>query len=162
MNKVFLLLGGNLGDRIKLLHSAKQLIQYKIGNIEKESSIYESLPWGFEAEQNFLNQVAIINTNLSAQKVLKFCQEIENDLGRKRYSDHYESRTMDIDILFYNDEIINDKNLIVPHPKLHQRRFTLEPLVEISPEYVHPVLKKRLQVILNDCKDNSEVTRLYK
>jgi len=159
MNQVYLLIGGNLHDRFELIAKAKKSISEKIGTIAKESSIYETAPWGFTAEQNFLNQVILLNTDLSAHKVLKLCLEIEMDLGRERLLKGYQSRTMDIDILFYNDEIIYDKQLIIPHERLHQRRFTLEPLVEIAPNYIHPLLKKTLSEILKDCKDDSEVKK---
>lgn len=159
-NEVYLLTGGNSGDRFKLLEQAKSDISEKIGKIKNESSIYETAPWGFKAEQNFLNQVVEVSTKLTPQKVLEFCLEIENELGRERKSGHYESRTMDIDILFYNDEIINEPGLIIPHPKLHLRRFTLVPLTETEPDFVHPVLKKTLAVLLENCNDNSKVQKL--
>ncbi len=157
MNKTFLLIGGNLGDRLALINEAKYEIENRIGAIENVSSIYESASWGFKTEQNFLNQVIIVKTKLNPQEVLKHCLEIEDQLGRVRSSSGYQSRTMDIDILFYNDEMIDVDNLIVPHPKLHERRFTMEPLVEIAPEYVHPVFKKALKELLSECKDNGEV-----
>ena len=159
-NEVYLLTGGNLGDRFKLLEQAKNEISEKIGKIKNESSIYETVPWGFKAEQDFLNQVVEVSTKLSPQKVLEFCLEIEDELGRERKSGYYESRTMDIDILFYNDEIINEPGLIIPHPKLHLRRFTLVPLTEIEPDFVHPVLNKKLTLILEECNDISDVRRL--
>ena len=160
MNKVYLLVGGNLGDRRSLLNQSKNKIKNKIGEIIKESSVYETTPWGFKADQNFLNQVIIIKTNFSSSDVLDICLNIENLLGRKRNSNGYQSRTMDIDILFYNDEIIQEKDLIIPHEKLHQRRFTLEPLVEITPDYVHPRLKMTVLDLLNNCEDNSQVIKL--
>jgi 2-amino-4-hydroxy-6-hydroxymethyldihydropteridine diphosphokinase len=106
-NCVYLLIGGNLRDRFKLLDQAKSKIQKEIGKIEKESSIYETAAWGFKSENYFLNQVIIISTDFEAVEVLKICQKIENKLGRTRGSDQYASRTMDIDILFFNDGIIN-------------------------------------------------------
>lgn len=160
MNQVFLLIGGNLDDRFGLLSKAKENISKEIGTILKESSIYETAPWGFESEQDFLNQVIIVSTSLSPIQVLRKCQIIEDRLGRVRQSEQYISRTMDIDILFYNDEIINTSELIIPHERLHQRRFTLEPLVEIAPNLVHPVLKKTLSEILKECTDKAEVKRL--
>ena len=160
MNKVYLLIGGNLGDRLSLLDQSKNEIKNKLGEVIKESSIYETVPWGFIADQNFLNQVIIIKTNFSSSDVLDICLNIENLLGRKRNSNGYQSRTMDIDILFYNDEIIQEKDLIIPHEKLHQRRFTLEPLVEITPDYVHPKLKMTVLDLLNNCEDNSQVIKL--
>jgi len=160
MNKVFLLLGGNLGNRFSLIKMAKKRIEKKIGMIEKESSIYETTPWGFESKQNFLNQVVVISTSQMPKEVLKLCLEIEDELGRKRKSNQYESRTMDIDILFYNDDIIKENNLIIPHPKLHERRFTLEPLVEISPDYVHPLFNRTLHDLLAESNDNGVVKKV--
>lgn len=160
MNQVFLLIGGNLDDRFGLLSIAKVDISEEIGEILQESSIYETAPWGFESEQDFLNQVIIVSTSLSPIQVLRKCQIIENKLGRFRQSGHYASRTMDIDILFYNDEIINTHDLIIPHERLHQRRFTLEPLVELMPKLMHPVIKKPLSEILKECTDKANVKRL--
>ncbi|NOQ24744.1 MAG: 2-amino-4-hydroxy-6-hydroxymethyldihydropteridine diphosphokinase [Bacteroidales bacterium] len=160
MNQVFLLIGGNLDDRFGLLSAAKEDISIEIGTILKESSIYETAPWGFESEQDFLNQVIIVSTSLSPIQVLRKCQIIEDRLGRVRKSEQYISRTMDIDILFYNDEIMNTSELIIPHERLHQRRFTLEPLVEIAPNLMHPVIKKLLSELLNKCTDKAEVKKL--
>ena len=159
-NQVYLLIGGNLGDRFTLLNQAKKSIEENIGELVKESSIYETAPWGFVSDQNFLNQVLIVSTTLTPFMVLEKCQIIENELGRKRQSEQYASRTMDIDILFYNDQIVNESNLIIPHEHLHKRRFTLEPLVELSPDLVHPIINKTLKEILQNCKDESEVRKL--
>ena len=160
MNKVYLLIGGNLGDRFKLLLKARDYIAEKIGDISRESAVYETAPWGFESEENFLNQVMLVTTKHSALEVLANCQKIENNMGRTRSSEGYSSRLMDIDILFYNDEIVKKPNLIIPHERLHQRKFTLEPLVEIAPGFTHPILKKSLFDILKECKDNSVVKKL--
>jgi 2-amino-4-hydroxy-6-hydroxymethyldihydropteridine diphosphokinase len=160
MNKVLLLIGGNLDDRFGLLIEAKEKILKEIGTIKKESSIYETAPWGFESEQDFLNQVIIVSTSLSPIQVLEKCQFIEDRLGRVRQSEQYISRTMDIDILFYNDEIINISDLIIPHERLHERRFTLAPLVEIAPNFIHPVIKKSLSEILKNCLDEADVKKL--
>ena len=159
-NQVYLLIGGNLDNRLKLLNQAKISIEKNIGELVKESLIYETAPWGFESEQDFLNQVLIVSTTLTPLKVLEKCQIIENELGRTRHTEQYASRTMDIDILFYNDQIVNESNLTIPHEHLHKRRFTLEPLVELSPDFVHPIINKTLKEILRDCKDESEVKRL--
>lgn len=159
-NKVYLLIGGNLGNRFKLLDRAKKSLENNIGGIAKESSIYETAPWGFKAEQNFLNQVLIVSTKLKPDEVLEKCQFIEDLLGRKRLSKQYASRTMDIDILFYNDEIINNNNLKIPHEHLQKRKFTLEPLVELTPDFIHPIIKKTLKEILENCEDELDVKRL--
>lgn len=159
-NQVYLLIGGNLGDRLKLLKEARRRIERHIGKIRQESSIYETAAWGFEAENDFLNQVLVVKTDLKPLEVLDKCQEIEYKLDRVRTGSGYQSRTMDIDILFYNDEIIQNERLTIPHPKLHLRRFTLEPLVEISPEYIHPVFKRSIKKILDESKDDAEVKKV--
>lgn len=160
MNQCYLLIGGNLNDRFALLEMAKKKILENIGLIIKFSSIYETAPWGFESEQNFLNQVLIVSTKLTPIKLLHTCLEIETDLGRVRRSGNYASRTMDVDILFYNEEIVRTKQIVIPHERLHLRRFTLKPLVEISPDFIHPVFKKPLSLLLQECEDHSEVIRL--
>ncbi len=160
MNQVYLLIGGNLGDRFELLKSAGKGIEKQIGDIVKESSIYETTAWGFESENDFLNQVLLVKTDLKPKQILEQCQLIEKLLGRVRQSGHYASRTMDIDILFYNDEIINEPDLTIPHPHLHKRRFTLEPLNEISPEFIHPRFKQTVRQLLSDCNDDSTLNIL--
>ncbi|MDA3952978.1 MAG: 2-amino-4-hydroxy-6-hydroxymethyldihydropteridine diphosphokinase [Bacteroidales bacterium] len=160
MNRVFLLLGGNLDDRYGLIRSAKEIISKEIGTIVQESSIYETAPWGFKSDQDFLNQVIIVTTSLTPIQLLKECQIIEDKFGRVRQLDQYASRTMDIDILFFNDEIINNNDLIIPHESLHQRRFTLEPLVELAPDFIHPQIKKSLSEIMMECTDVAEVKKL--
>jgi 2-amino-4-hydroxy-6-hydroxymethyldihydropteridine diphosphokinase len=160
MNQVFLLLGGNLEDRLALLNAAKETISKEIGAIVQESSIYETAPWGFESEQDFLNQVIIVSTALLPIEILEKCQIIEKNLGRIRQTEQYASRKMDIDILFYDDEIINIPDLIIPHKQLHKRKFTLEPLVEIAPNFLHPLMNRTLTEILKNCNDNSSVKRL--
>lgn len=159
-NQVYLLIGGNLGDRITLLKEARKGIERYIGKIFRESSIYETAAWGFEAENDFLNQVLLVKTGLKPIEVLDKCQEIEYTLDRVRTGTGYQSRTMDIDILFFNDEIIQEERIVIPHPKLHERRFTLEPLVEIAPEFIHPGLKKTIKQLLLDCNDKSDVKSL--
>lgn len=158
--KYYLLLGGNLGDRAGLIKDAKFKISERIGDISKESSVYESEPWGFTTEQNFLNQVIVVDSGLKAIEVLDLCQKIEKELGRERNSEGYSSRTMDIDILFIDDLIINTERLIVPHKNLHKRRFTLLPLYELNSNFMHSVLNKTIKQLLLDCDDNSVVNKL--
>jgi 2-amino-4-hydroxy-6-hydroxymethyldihydropteridine diphosphokinase len=160
MNQVYLLIGGNLNNRLELLAQAKESIVKDIGGCIMESSVYESEPWGFLSDQNFLNQVLILNTKLDPIEVLNECQKIENKLGRIRESANYSSRTMDIDLLFYNNEIISNPRLTVPHEHLYKRRFTLEPLVELTPDFMHPVFEKSLAKLLIECSDKSAVKKL--
>jgi len=157
MNRVILLLGSNLSDRVLMLAKARNQIQNLIGEIIKESHIYESDPWGFESDKAFLNQTLIIETRLSPIEILQKIKVLEKKMGRVKKSENYESRTIDVDILFCNDEIINLPHLIVPHPQLHKRKFTMVPLAEMEPMFIHPVFNKSMLDLLNDCLDNSEV-----
>jgi 2-amino-4-hydroxy-6-hydroxymethyldihydropteridine diphosphokinase len=157
MNTVFLLLGSNLLDRLLMLTKAQEHIRILIGEISSTSKIYESAPWGFESKKSFLNQVLIIETALGPIEVLEQIKIIEKEMGRVKTSINYESRTIDIDILFYNNKIIALPELIIPHPQLHKRRFTLVPLAEIAPEFIHPVFKKPIKDLLINCNDDSEV-----
>lgn len=153
MNQAILLLGCNLDDRKGNINKAVLLIEEKIGAIVCKSSIYESEPWGFEAEQPFLNQVLEVQTSHSPNDLLQHIHQIENELGRQRLQAGYESRTMDIDILFYDDLILNTDHLKIPHPEIRNRRFVLEPLNEIFPDLLHPALQKSINDLLNICED---------
>lgn len=158
-NKVFLLTGSNVGDSSALLNEAKLAIKKQVGEIEAASHLYKTAPWGNTNQQDFLNQVLAVNTNLSAYDVLKTILNIELSMGRIR-EEKWAPRTIDIDILFFNTEIIQQENLIVPHPLLHQRRFTLVPLAEIAPDYVHPTLHQTNTQLLQQCPDDSIVEKL--
>jgi len=155
--KVFLITGSNIEPRITFLKDAEKEIDHDIGTILQKSAIYESQPWGFRSEVNFLNQVMEIETFLSAGEVLKIILNIELKLGRTRKGAKYSSRTIDIDILYFGHELIKEKDLQVPHPRLHLRRFTMIPLVEIAPDYEHPGIKKTNRELLTELTDNSEV-----
>ncbi|MGN5955865.1 2-amino-4-hydroxy-6-hydroxymethyldihydropteridine diphosphokinase [Sphingobacterium lactis] len=152
MNQVYVLLGANIGDPLNQLAQAREQISQKLGHIEQASSIYESEAWGVEDQPIFLNQVLLVESELSAEEFLQIALSIENDLGRIRFK-KWGSRVIDIDMLYYNEEIIDSENLKIPHPFLHQRNFTLVPLVEISPQYIHPVLKKSNKDLLLGSKD---------
>jgi 2-amino-4-hydroxy-6-hydroxymethyldihydropteridine diphosphokinase len=156
MNNVYLLIGGNLDDRVKNLSNSIDWIEKEVGPILKKSSIYETAAWGVTEQPSFLNQVLFVSTKLSAEDVLKTILSIEEKMGRKRV-EKMGPRTIDIDILFYNDEIISFPNLSVPHPHIANRRFVLEPLAEIAPALVHPVLQKKTIELLKDCPDTLEV-----
>lgn len=156
----YLLLGSNLGQRQHILQVSIELIELHVGKIIGQSSLYETEPWGFKSNHLFLNQVVVVKTILSPEDLLKKSQEIEQQLGRtNKTKAGYLSRTIDIDILFYEDQIINHQHLIVPHPQLHKRRFTLSPLAEIAPEFEHPVLKKKIYELMKQCNDPQKVTR---
>jgi len=134
---LFLSLGTNLGDREQNLNNAIDLIIKKIGKIEKKSSFYKTAPDGFVSENDFLNAVIVVKTKLSVYQVFKQTRKIEKILGRTKKSNNeiYSDRIIDIDILAYNNLIINTKKLILPHPKLHLRKFVTEPLAEILPNW---------------------------
>ncbi len=159
MHITYLLLGSNLGNRRKYLSLAISEIQTKIGTIVRRSSLYQTASWGKHDQPDFLNQVIELKTSLQAQELLSGILKIESDLGRKRL-EKWGSRIIDIDILLYEDLIINDPKLIIPHPYLAFRRFCLMPLCEIAPEFIHPVLKKSIQQLLLELSDDLLVKRL--
>lgn len=139
MNTVFLLLGSNMGDRAFFLTSAITEIEKQVGPVVKRSSVHQTRAWGKTDEPDYLNQVLEAETMLTAEAVLHTILGIEKQLGRER-KEKWGSRTIDIDILFYDDQVITEDDLVVPHPQLQNRKFTLEPLAEIAPDLVHPVL----------------------
>lgn len=160
INISYLLLGGNLGDVPATFSRALRLINNRAGKVLLVSSLYQSKPWGFDSDDLFINQVIIVNTHLDAEELLLQLLEIETILGRKRRQGQITSRLIDIDILFFNNEIIDSPGLQVPHPRLHLRRFTMVPLAEIQPAMVHPVFKKTMAELLDVCPDKSKVTPL--
>ncbi len=159
MANVTLMCGSNQGDREQLLSEARFMLQ-TLGKIAKKSAIYKSEPWGFETENHFLNQAIIISTPYTPYEVLKITQAIETKLGRKTKSidGNYSDRPVDIDILFYDDALLKDTpDLILPHPHIGKRRFVLEPLNELIPEYHHPENGKSISKLLEDCPDTLDV-----
>lgn len=160
MNDVFLLLGSNLGDRKLLLQQAIGYIEAEIGPVIKASAVYETQSWGKTDSPDYLNQVIFLQTELPAQNVLEKILSIELLMGRVR-EEKWGSRIIDIDILFYNSDVINEPGLHVPHPELQNRRFTLEPLAEIAPLFVHPVLNKNILQLKNELKDSLLIKKLY-
>jgi len=159
---VVLLLGSNIEPRKKYLDSAIEILQEDIGAITLRSKIYESEPWGFEAKVRFLNIAIVINTDKSAKEVLKICLKTEQRLGRERKVEPgYSSRKVDVDVLYYGDEIVNLPELVIPHPRLHLRRFALIPLTDVVPDMVHPIFKKNQNELLEECQDKSGV-KLFK
>lgn len=160
MKIVFLGIGTNLGKREENLKLALTGIEENIGKVLKSSAVYESEPWGFVADIEFLNMVIKVETKLSPVQLLKEILNIESSIGRIRSDVQYLSRTIDIDILLYEDLIIDEKRLKIPHPLIQERRFVLTPLCDIAPETVHPVLLMSFISLLELCKDNSKV-KLY-
>ena len=153
--KVYISLGSNKGDKFKNLQDAINAIYQKIGNVKIISKVYKSPSFGFESD-DFLNACAILETNLTARNVMKELLKIETQLGRIRSDKKgYEARTIDLDILFYEDEVIKTKTLQVPHEQMHKRKFVLQPLNDIASTVNHPKFKKDVSVLLQECDDNS-------
>ncbi|MBK7629071.1 MAG: 2-amino-4-hydroxy-6-hydroxymethyldihydropteridine diphosphokinase [Bacteroidales bacterium] len=157
MHQIFLGIGTNMGNREANLCEAVTLIGISIGEIKKVSSVYETEPWGFEAENNFLNMTVEVVTTHTPSGVLGAILMIEAQLGRIRTEKQYSSRVIDIDILFFDDLIMDEITLKIPHPYLHERKFVLFPLNEIAPDFIHPVLKQSVGSLLKSCEDLSEV-----
>jgi len=156
LNTAYLSLGSNEGNREQWLQQAIGLIAQKCGDITAKSPIYETAAWGINAQPDFLNMVLCINTPLSPEQLIRTILGIETSLGRTR-TVKWGPRTIDIDILFYNNEIIELPDLIIPHPFLHERRFILTPLADIAPGYLHPKLNKTISQLLADCPDDLNV-----
>jgi len=166
LKTTYLALGSNLENRAYFLQKAVFLLHERAGSIQKISPVYEAPAWGFESDP-FLNCCLSLETSLSPQELLKVVLGIESDLGRERKNvGGYQSRTLDIDILYYDNLITNSETLKLPHPQLEQRRFVLKPLADIAPQFYHPVLKKDTRNLLQECKDHSVLTktgiRLYR
>ena len=157
---LYLLLGSNLGDKKNQLDLVIGLISQQIGEVIKKSSYYETEPWGFISEDDFLNIALKVLTTLPPDEVMKKIHELEKTFGRERLTQGYSSRPMDIDILFYDDLIIDQETLKIPHPRIQERRFVLIPLLEIAPELCHPITGKSIKVLLDECKDTNTVAKL--
>lgn len=158
MHTVVLLLGGNNGEVLSTFQLSIRAFEEKGYPVLKKSSIYSSKSWGYESKNIFYNQMLILKTNKGTKKVLSDLLFIEAKLGRTRnLKDAYEDRTIDIDIIFYDDKIIDEENLVIPHPRLHLRNFCLTPLLELIPDFVHPLFKKSITELIKECPDNSEV-----
>lgn len=156
MNNAYLLIGGNLGDRLVNLQNAIQQIEMHAGKIITSSAIYETAAWGFTDQPPFFNQALQINTNLSATELMHQLLAIEISLGRERLIP-LGPRTIDIDIIYFNNEIIQNEMVCIPHPRMEQRNFVLIPLNEIAPNFLHPILHIPTKTLLEQCKDQSHV-----
>jgi 2-amino-4-hydroxy-6-hydroxymethyldihydropteridine diphosphokinase len=156
MNQVVFILGGNLGDRLRLIEGSVELMVSHFGPITRKSSIFETAAWGGKSNGNYLNQVLVFNTSFFPEEILDVILEIELKMGRTR-GEKWGDRTMDIDILYFGNEKFQSERLTIPHPFLQERRFVLEPLAEILPDFVHPVLNKTNLELLENCLDKSSV-----
>ena len=144
LEPIIISLGSNIGNRIGFIYKALALIEEHPVTIRELSNVYETPSWGFDSTP-FYNACAILKTSLKPDSLLKILLNVEDKLGRKRYSEKgYQDRTIDLDLLFYNNEIIYSKDLKIPHPKLHLRNFILKPLWDIAPKFKHPVLQKTI------------------
>ena len=159
MNTAYLSLGSNIGNRQDWLQQAIKQIGTKCGTILKSSSFYETAAWGINAQPAFLNMVLALQTNLSPIELLNEILTIEISLGRKREI-KWGARTIDIDILFYDQTILELPNLVIPHPYLHERRFTLVPMAEIAPAFIHPAFNQTITQLLDNCIDKLEVIKI--
>jgi len=158
MNTAILLIGGNLGDRTSNLEKAVQLITETAGEVVRTSALYQTAPWGAVDQPDYLNQGVEIRTAMDALTLLHTLLEIERKIGRIR-QEKWGSRVIDIDLIFFNDSIINLPELRLPHPRMQLRQFVLVPLLEIVPDYVHPVLHKTVKELAESCPDTLPVNR---
>ncbi len=156
---IFLSLGSNLGDRRKNIERALDILESQKAHVVKRSSFYETEPVGVTDQPWFLNMCVEVATTIAPRDLLKVCLAIEDDLGRKRH-EKWGPRIIDIDILFFGSLIIKEYDVIIPHQYLHERRFVLQPLSEIAPEFVHPVLGKTMVELLTGCTDSNVVRKL--
>ena len=159
---VYISLGSNKGDRIGYVQQAASLLGMDEGiSIVRSSAFYETEPWNMNTKTWFVNAVVEIKTKYSPDELLKRCQDIEKKLGREhKTGSNYEDRTIDIDILFYDNEIINEENLVIPHKYVHLRAFNLVPMMELDADYIHPVLHKSIVEMHSDL-ENPEMVFLY-
>jgi 2-amino-4-hydroxy-6-hydroxymethyldihydropteridine diphosphokinase len=159
MNKIYLLLGSNMGNSPKQLLKAIKNIEQQIGKVSRQSNLYSTAAWGNTNQPDFLNQVIIATTKFTAAQTMETILNIEKEMGRIRTKKNA-PRIIDIDILFFNKEIINTQNLTVPHPQLQNRNFVLVPLNQLSPNLKHPVLNKTIHQLLRVCPDKLTVHKI--
>ena len=157
MNEALIITGSNMGNREVHLAQAAEALQNKGITIIAYSSVYETEPWGDIPQQAYYNQALKVKTELDTERLLLEMLSAEKQLGRVRTSQQFGPRTIDIDLLLYADRIVNSQNLTLPHPRMQLRRFVLVPACEIAADWMHPILNKSLQVLLNECEDKSAV-----
>ena len=153
MRKIYLSIGSNKGNRYSFIKEALRLIRKDIGKVILMSKIYETKSWGFHSD-DFLNICIMIKSELLPAELLNKLKNIEDRIGRIRNSTKILAREIDIDILFYSDKIVDDEDLIIPHPRLHLRNFVLYPLNDIASEFIHPILLKPINELLEECEDD--------
>jgi 2-amino-4-hydroxy-6-hydroxymethyldihydropteridine diphosphokinase len=160
MNRIFLSIGSNLGDRSQNLKKGIDLLVKLAGRSGAVSSIYETEPWGCDSQLNFYNQVIELYTHLGPLSLLDVIHNTEKMCGRDRPVQRYAPRTLDVDILLYGDSVIEIPELVIPHPHIQDRQFVLVPLTEIAPHVIHPILNKNMEQLLRECKDEKKVILL--
>lgn len=158
-HQIFLSTGSNLGDRLENLRQAQEYIALEIGTIVQASSVYATQAWGVHDQPDFLNQALEVKTELMPAEILEKIQYIEKRMGRIK-TEKWSKRLIDIDILFYNQDIIQTENLTIPHPFLHERNFVLAPLAEIAPDFLHPIFQISILKLYQNSKDNLEAKTL--
>jgi len=160
---IYIILGSNIGDKKGYIDDACREISEKIGVIEKYSSYYQTSPWGFQSDDEFLNRAICVQSTLNPDDVMKTLLDIETKMGRVRNveSSGYQSRTIDLDILLIDDLVIESELLVVPHPRMTERKFVLVPLAEIAGELVHPLENKTIDYLLEVCKDEESVIKVF-
>lgn len=159
MSKVYFSIGSNKGNRSQLINEAIDKIDISIGRVELKSSIYETQSWGFKSN-NFYNVCLLIESSLSVESIFNKILKIEKDMGRLKSGNKYSDRCIDIDILFVEDIIVNNKNLIIPHPRLHLRKFVLTPMLDLTPDLIHPILNKSIKQLELECDDNDQPKKI--
>ena len=160
MSAIYISLGGDLGDPIQQQEKAIKMIGDRIGRVDQRSSFYETEAWGVERKTPFINSAVSVRSDLSPDQVMVALLRIEVELGRIRDGERYGRRLIDLDLLYYNDRILNSSDLQLPHPRSHLRRFVLEPLVEIAPDFVDPLFGKSISEMLSECSDKSFVQKI--
>ena len=159
LNTVYIGVGTNLGDKLNNIRMAYQMIQSSVGDITRKSFIYKTPPWGFESKEDFNNSVIEVKTKLDSIQLLDELQSIEKALGKKQaYQIGYASRLIDLDIIDFNGEIIDNKRLSIPHSHLSDRNFVLFPLFDVCPKWVHPKTKKSISKLIKAIENKGEIS----
>lgn len=149
-------MGSNIGERSQQLAVAISHIEKEVGTVQKKSSIFETEAWGKKDQDDFLNQAIIVHTNLNAEDAFRKCKEIEQKMGGVKM-ETWGPRSIDIDVLFFNNDVMDKDHLHIPHPMIEKRNFVLIPLMEIMGDYIHPVLQKSIEELYEDSDDPCEV-----
>lgn len=160
MHAIYISLGGDLGDPIQQQEKAIKLIEGRIGHVERRSSFFETEAWGVERNTPFINSAILVKTELDPYEVMETLLRIEREMGRIRNGERYGRRLIDLDLLYYNDLILNTAELQLPHPRSHLRRFVLEPMAEVAADHTDPFLGKSISELLDECSDKGIVKKI--